>query len=166
MAKAHLLGCDFATQLCALAEVAAAISNNAVIGCYLSLPQEPSTREFRRILHERGATVAVPRVVGEGAMEWCRDVLADDPHAGIPTPSGEVIHKVPDILIVPALAIDKDGYRLGQGGGYYDRVSLDVPRIAVIFDHEFVPEVPREAHDLRVDVAITPTRIVRFTESR
>jgi 5-formyltetrahydrofolate cyclo-ligase len=65
-------------------------------------------------------------------------------------------------MIVPALAITTDGVRLGQGGGYYDRVlSLvrpDVPIIAMIYDHELLPAgaIPHEAHDVRVTHVCTP----------
>lgn len=165
-ARAATTGPLLAERVLALPEVVSAVAHSAVIGCYLSLPQEPSTIELRALLRAAGARVVVPRVRDSSAMDWCEDVPDDNPVAGIPVPSGAEVHESPDLLVVPALAIDEQGYRLGQGGGYYDRVQLDVPRIALIFDEEVVPLVPREDHDLRVDVAVTPTRTVRFAAPR
>jgi 5-formyltetrahydrofolate cyclo-ligase len=73
-------------------------------------------------------------------------------------------------MILPALAVSRDGIRLGQGGGYYDRALQGVLAfadggpmlIAVIFDGELVDSLPREFHDARVDQAVTPERVVTF----
>ena len=82
----------------------------------------------------------------------------------IAEPKGPVVNDFGDVevIVVPALRIDRSGYRLGQGGGYYDRVlSLvrpDVPIIAMIYDHELLPAgaIPHEAHDVRVTHVCTP----------
>lgn len=166
LAVAAATGPVLAERVLALPEVASAVEREAVIGCYLSLPHEPSTTELRASLHGTGARVVVPRVRDSFAMDWCVDMPHDNPLSGIPVPSGAVVNESPEVLIIPALAVDKEGYRLGQGGGYYDRVELDVPRIALVFDEEFVPLVAREDHDLRVDLAVTPNRTVRFEASR
>ena len=71
-----------------------------------------------------------------------------------------------DLMLVPGLAVDRSGRRLGQGGGYYDRVLASVPAhadggpmlVAVLFDDEVLDEVPYEAHDCRVDAVVTPER--------
>ncbi|MGA0210229.1 MAG: 5-formyltetrahydrofolate cyclo-ligase, partial [Candidatus Nanopelagicales bacterium] len=59
--------------------------------------------------------------------------------------------------------IDADGYRLGQGGGFYDRALRDIAEdtsvIAIVFEDEVVERVPRESHDHRVDVVVTPERV-------
>ena len=69
-------------------------------------------------------------------------------------------------VIIPSVAIDLGGRRLGQGGGYYDRVLADLPEgipiITLLFDDEIVEDVFAEPHDATVDVCITPTRILRF----
>ena len=64
------------------------------------------------------------------------------------------------VVLVPALAVDRRGVRLGRGGGYYDRsLSLrrpDAHLVAVVRDEEIVEEVPSEAHDVRMTHALTP----------
>jgi len=156
-------GAHFAHRVLALAEFQTVLDNDGVIGCYLSLPNEPSTRDIRDHLHAIGARVVVPRVISADAMEWCWDSITDDPYSGIPEPTGDCADVAPSLLIIPALAIDHEGYRLGQGGGYFDRLTDDAPRIALIFDHELLERVPREPHDRAVDIAITPERTMRFS---
>ena len=83
---------------------------------------------------------------------------------------GEVISVLPaiDVVIVPALRIDRDGYRLGQGGGYYDRAlpTMSGWKIALVHSGEVTSEVlPRESHDIAVDAAATPDLIVRFNKN-
>jgi 5-formyltetrahydrofolate cyclo-ligase len=70
-----------------------------------------------------------------------------------------------DVIITPALQIDAQGFRLGQGGGYYDRAlsGLSAWKIALIFPEEFSREsLPQEEHDISVDAYATHEKIVRF----
>jgi 5-formyltetrahydrofolate cyclo-ligase len=75
-----------------------------------------------------------------------------------------------DVIIVPALAADTSGTRLGQGGGWYDRALMDArpgaPVIALVFDDEFhdadVKAIPRESHDLPVSIVVTPSGVHRI----
>ena len=70
-----------------------------------------------------------------------------------------------DVMIVPALHIDQEGYRLGQGGGYYDRALEYLPgwKIGLVHPGELTSEsLPREAHDMALDAAATPSIVVRF----
>lgn len=73
-----------------------------------------------------------------------------------------------DIILVPALAIDEDGVRLGQGGGWYDRALLIAPQgtpiVGVVFDEELLPggTLPMEPHDHLLDAVITPTRFLHL----
>jgi 5-formyltetrahydrofolate cyclo-ligase len=92
---------------------------------------------------------------------------------GIQEPAGPAIADALsdcDAIVLPALAISRDGTRLGQGGGYYDRTLQSVPafadggpmRIALIFEGELVKSLPEESHDARVDQVVTPERVVTF----
>ena len=69
-----------------------------------------------------------------------------------------------DILIVPAVAYDKDCYRLGYGGGFYDRflenLRKDAVTIGIAFDLQIFDEVPKEAHDAQLDYIVTESRIL------
>ncbi|MDI1460021.1 5-formyltetrahydrofolate cyclo-ligase [Catellatospora sp. KI3] len=67
-----------------------------------------------------------------------------------------------DLVLVPAVAVDRDGVRLGRGGGSYDRalvrVTLDTPVVALLYDAELLDRLPAQEHDQRVHAALTPTR--------
>ncbi|TFV62656.1 5-formyltetrahydrofolate cyclo-ligase, partial [Blastococcus sp. CT_GayMR20] len=66
-----------------------------------------------------------------------------------------------DAVVVPALAVDHFGFRLGRGGGYYDRALVharpDAVLVTVVFDEERFAELPREAHDRPVGAVVTPS---------
>ena len=69
-----------------------------------------------------------------------------------------------DIAIVPAVAMDEKGGRIGSGDGYYDRLIPDLPvttrKVGLVFEGQLVPQVPMEAHDRHVDIIITEKRVV------
>ena len=71
-----------------------------------------------------------------------------------------------DLVIVPALAVDHQGYRLGRGAGYYDRALplATAPIAALLFNGEIIDEVPHEAHDVPVTMAITPSGVFRVLQ--
>jgi 5-formyltetrahydrofolate cyclo-ligase len=69
-----------------------------------------------------------------------------------------------DLFLVPGLAFDAAGGRLGRGGGHYDAtlaaMPLRAPRIGLAFEAQIVPEVPREAHDVALDAVVTEDRVL------
>jgi 5-formyltetrahydrofolate cyclo-ligase len=67
-----------------------------------------------------------------------------------------------DLVIVPGMAFDERGRRLGRGRGYYDRILAEVRglKCGVAFDEQIVAEVPAESHDVRVNLVVTPTRVM------
>ncbi|RLG92348.1 MAG: 5-formyltetrahydrofolate cyclo-ligase [Candidatus Hecatellales archaeon] len=78
----------------------------------------------------------------------------------------------PDLIVTGCVAVDKDGFRLGKGGGYGDReVNMlrekfgYIPVITTIHETQIVDRVPREEYDVKVDVAVTPTKIIFFRKS-
>ncbi|MCB9686875.1 MAG: 5-formyltetrahydrofolate cyclo-ligase [Alphaproteobacteria bacterium] len=126
---------------------------------YLSVRNELPTSTLVRALRERGHRVAVPQVLGQGRMEareleepLVRGVL------GIPTSDGPVLAGV-ELAIVPGLAFDASGGRLGFGAGHYDRwLAEHAPlAIGVGVDDQLLPWVPVEAHDRPMDRVVTPS---------
>jgi 5-formyltetrahydrofolate cyclo-ligase len=70
-----------------------------------------------------------------------------------------------DLIIVPAVAWDETGHRVGYGGGFYDRLLARAAEklcIGIGFDCQVLPQVPRDTHDLGVDMLITETRLLKF----
>ena len=140
------------------------------VACYLSMTTEPGTGPLIAALHDRGVEVVVPISLADHSLDW---VLHDPAAAltttslGISEPAGPRLG--PDALatcslvVVPALAVDHAGHRLGRGAGYYDRALARVtaPLCALVFTHELLPEVPHEAHDVSVQMAVTPSGLFR-----
>jgi 5-formyltetrahydrofolate cyclo-ligase len=111
----------------------------------------------------------LPRVKGE-VLEWI-EWDGDEKQLKVTKKLSEPIGKPAtdldaiDVVIVPALHIDQQGYRLGQGGGFYDRALAHLPgwKIGLVHPGELTSlSLPREAHDIPVDAAATPSIVVRF----
>ena len=137
---------------------------------YLSIRREVDTRRLLKSLLDQGKTAALPVSLSEGRMyfaEYRPGRLTEGGVVPIPEPDGDAPRIEPetgDLILVPALTFDLDGYRLGQGGGYYDRFlggrdlfSVGLARDCLLMDH-----VPREEHDCSVRCLVTESRILRF----
>ena len=130
------------------------------VTAYASRGDEPHTDALLDAIKAQSVRVLLPVVTSPTQLQWSPYLSLSDlelSERGIREPNGPRYESN-----VPALAITTDGVRLGQGGGYYDRVlSLvrpDVPIIAMIYDHELLPAgaLPHEAHDVRVTHVCTP----------
>ncbi|EFK54447.1 5-formyltetrahydrofolate cyclo-ligase [Corynebacterium genitalium ATCC 33030] len=144
----------------------------ARVAAYSPMPTEPGGEELPDVLAATGLEVFLPVTLGAGVLEWALHVpgqLARGAHFGITEPTGERFPSSMlsscDVVIVPALGVDRRGMRLGQGAGYYDRALVHagaVPRIALVYDDEVHDVLPSEPHDKPVDGAVTPQGFLRF----
>ncbi|TFC84096.1 5-formyltetrahydrofolate cyclo-ligase [Cryobacterium sinapicolor] len=142
------------------------------ISCYLSSRNEPDTRSFVNWAEAQGIRVLFPVSRDDGLLDWTvgEDQTEFEGLSGAPEAGGSLLGPIAindvDLIVVPAAAVDASGLRMGWGRGYYDKTlgSMEKcpPVYAVIFDNEFVDEVPREVHDQPVDGLVTPTRIIAF----
>ncbi|MFO1322581.1 MAG: 5-formyltetrahydrofolate cyclo-ligase [Burkholderiales bacterium] len=142
----------------------------------LTLPfrSEWDTRPLFAAAVANGAIVALPRVNGfsrmldlHAAQDIARDTAAG--YRGIPEPLADLPRvgiEAVDWVLVPGVAFDVRGRRLGYGGGYYDRLLAQltpgVPRVAGAFDLQVVAQVPAAPHDLAVDVIVTERRLLHI----
>jgi 5-formyltetrahydrofolate cyclo-ligase len=142
------------------------------IATYLSFGDEPSTSELNTALLKSGKVLYLPRIIGE-ELEWVqwqgeKDQLTPSKFSKkILEPAGSALSDLSQIelIIVPALRIDRSGYRLGQGGGFYDRAlsKLAAWSIGLIHPDEISSEdLPREDFDIRLSAAATPDLVLRF----
>ncbi len=122
------------------------------IFAYESMPTEPGSDELLGALADRGASIFVPLLREDKDLDWIR--WPDSTSLGLGAVAGA------SVLLVPALAVDRSGMRLGRGGGSYDRalqrVGSDVPVVALLHRGELLAEVPAESWDRRVTAAVTP----------
>lgn len=145
------------------------IRSAKMIASYVSLEDEPSTEELNREFLKNGVTLLLPRVNGKILqwVEWNGDTAALLETRKLLEPIGPPLLDISsiDAVIVPSLHIDRDGYRLGQGGGFYDRALPLMPgwKVGLVHSGEITGEpLPREDHDVRLSAAATPDLIVRF----
>ena len=147
-ARASWLLCDSLSQwLLARPETRIAI--------YLARPFEIGLDALARELMGAGKIVCAPRLdVENERMRFYRltdlDATTLGPW-GVREPIGDEIVQ-PELAIVPGLAFDESGRRLGTGGGWYDRVLADIPlKIGVVFSGQIVERVPTETHDIAMN---------------
>ena len=152
------------------------LAGSPVVCGYLPLPSEPLTANLLDRLVAGGTTVLVPVVIADSPLDWCRHPGPTAPGGfGIAEPTGPrlgpaAVRSARSIL-VPALAVDRAGRRLGRGGGHYDRtLALLAPDrggmpgpdlIAVVFAGELVDRLPVEAHDRPVGAVVAASDGIR-----
>lgn len=129
---------------------------------YAATADEVDLGELIEPLHQRGVRTLFPRVRGEQLdLVAATDLLALRlGYRGIREPSGPPIDpEVVDVALVPGVAFDFHGGRLGQGGGHYDRLLAQLDpaalRVGVCFSCQVVPRVPMGEHDALIDVVVT-----------
>ena len=140
------------------------------LACFLSMGTEPGTGPLITALLKRGVEVIVPVGTEDHDLDW----VVFDPAAptrrsgiGVPEPEGPRLGRegllAAGFVIVPAIAVDHHGHRLGRGGGYYDRGLLGVtaPVCAIVHANELMEAVPHEPHDVPVQMAATPGGLFR-----
>lgn len=140
------------------------------VAVYLSMGSEPGTGPLIELLVARGTEVVVPVAAADGALDWVRyepGAHLNRSGLGVLEPDGprlgaDAIAGV-GLVIVPALAVDHAGWRLGRGAGYFDRALVHAggPICALVYADELLPAVPHEAHDVPVNLVVTESGIFR-----
>ena len=138
------------------------------IAAYYSLASEPDTHGLVYALWKRGGYVLLPLLRPDADLDWASyegpDSLRPGPRGlaepGEPPRGLDAVARA-DLVLVPALAVDRSGVRLGRGGGSYDRalarVGPEVPTIALVYDGELLDKVPADGHDQRVRLVARPS---------
>ena len=135
--------------------VVARVPVGSVVCAYVALPGEPPTEAVIEALLARGDAVFLP-IAGQGLTwvpaEVSRPWQAWGLRGSCPVASVDLPDV--DVILVPALAVDVTGRRLGQGGGYYDRFVPDHPgarTVALLWSGEVLPDIGAQPHDITVD---------------
>ncbi|SNR41017.1 5-formyltetrahydrofolate cyclo-ligase [Blastococcus mobilis] len=143
------------------------LAGTRTLAAYVPAPEEPGHGRLPAAFAELGARVLLPVVPAEGAeLRWAVDTGRLAPgRYGLYEPVGPRLGPAAvgtvDVVVVPALAVSRNGVRLGRGGGYYDRalrhVRPDAVLVAVVFDDELLEDLPVEPHDRQVTAVVTPS---------
>ncbi|WP_079161458.1 5-formyltetrahydrofolate cyclo-ligase [Streptomyces fodineus] len=156
------------------------LAHARTVAAYVSVGSEPGTRALLDTLRARGVRVLLPALLPDNDLDWGEytgpDSLARVQHGGkmaLFEPSGTRLGPdavtAADVVLLPGLAVDARGMRLGRGGGSYDRVLARLDRagvrprlVVLLYDTEVVARVPAEAHDKPVHAVVTPSGVRRF----
>ena len=144
-----------------------------VIGFYFPIRGEYDARKLVAALIERGARAAMPVVIQKGAplvfRNWHPGVPMENGFWDIPVPAED--HRViPNTLLVPLVGFDERGYRLGYGGGYYDRTLAGFPTrplaIGIGYELAHLQTIYPQPHDIPMSAIVTEGRVLRDTAAR
>ncbi|NEB11595.1 5-formyltetrahydrofolate cyclo-ligase [Streptomyces coelicoflavus] len=165
-----------AVRALVLPEVAGA----RTVAAYVSVGAEPGTLALLDALRARGVRVLLPALLPDNDLDWGEYTgegsLARVRHGGrmeLSEPAGERLGPEAvtraDVVLLPGVAVDGRGLRLGRGGGSYDRVLARLEAagarpalLVLLYDREVVARVPAEPHDRPVDAVVTPSGVRRF----
>lgn len=135
------------------------------VAAYVSIGAEPGTTGLLEALREQGKRVLLPVVLPDLDLDWGVHTGTLTPaRMGLLEPAGprEGLEAIAwaDVVLVPGLAVDRTGMRMGRGGGCYDRalarVPVGTPTVVVLYDDEVLDHVPSDPHDRRVSHVVTP----------
>ncbi|QNP67378.1 5-formyltetrahydrofolate cyclo-ligase [Streptomyces genisteinicus] len=163
-----------ARQAMLLPELAGA----STVAAYVSVGREPGTRALLDALRAQGTRVLLPVLMPDNDLDWA---AYEGPGRLLPAargllePDGERLGPEAvlsaEAVLLPGLAVDGRGVRLGRGGGSYDRVlariaaaGTDPALVVLLYVNEVVEQVPAEPHDHPVHAVVTPQGVRRFTE--
>ncbi|MET9828495.1 5-formyltetrahydrofolate cyclo-ligase [Streptomyces sp. NPDC006385] len=156
------------------------LAHARTVAAYVSVGSEPGTLTLLDALRARGVRVLLPALLPDNDLDWGayagEGSLARVRHGSkmaLFEPTGERLGPdavtEADVVLLPGLAVDARGMRLGRGGGSYDRVLARLERagarpslVVLLYDSEVVEHVPEEAHDRPVHAAVTPSGVRRF----
>ena len=141
------------------------------IFCYASFRDEADTSRIIREALESGKRAAVPKVEGKRLMEFYYINGTEEltpGYRGIPEPAGDSERKAfpgkKALMVMPGVAFDLSGMRLGYGGGFYDSYLEkypECPRLALAYSIQLEDSIPGELHDIRVELIITEKGMIR-----
>jgi 5-formyltetrahydrofolate cyclo-ligase len=147
-----------------------AVGPGVIVSGFMPLGNEIDPLPLMRKLAGVGARLALPVVAGRGKPLIMRAWRFGEPLSagvwGIREPLPEAAEVEPDILLVPLLAFDRSGYRVGYGGGYYDRTIAQlrgrnaVVAVGLAFAAQEVPVVPAAPHDALLDLVVTEREVI------
>ncbi|MER5677116.1 MULTISPECIES: 5-formyltetrahydrofolate cyclo-ligase [Streptomyces] len=165
-----------AAVLSASAQNLPELTTARTVAAYVSVGREPGTHALLDALRARGVRVLLPVLMEDNDLDWALFEGAEHlvpAGRGLLEPDGERLGPravlEADAVLLPGLAVDARGMRLGRGGGSYDRVLARLSSagahpalVVLLYDDEVVARVPEEPHDHPVDAVVTPAGARRF----
>ncbi len=147
--------------------------NTKIVSSFISVNTEINTNELNDYIIQKKKILCLPVVLNQNEhlvfRKFTNNKNMIDGFMNIKEPSARNKILIPDLLFVPCLAFDNQGFRLGYGGGYYDRTFNNLNKIqkkyvsvGYAFNGQMVPEVPKDKFDIKLDYVITEKKIYSF----
>ena len=159
-----------AAQAIAARPFPVAVPPGAIVSGFMPMKSEINPLPLMRKLADAGAALALPAVAGKGKPLTMRAYTFGESLAsgvwGIREPGPDARQVVPDILLVPLLAFDRRGHRIGYGAGYYDmtiaglRARKTVLAVGIAFAAQEIAQVPTTPRDARLDLVLTEHEVI------
>ena len=173
-AAASQAGPDAAADaVCARVLAEIAFPAGSAVSAYWPMRDELDPRPLMHRLAERGHPIGLPVMAGKGRplvfRAWAPGEALEPGGFGTQVPSSDRPEVRPEVLLVPMLAFDRAGYRLGYGGGFYDRTLAGLRAegaalgVGVAYAGQEVDDVPHDGNDQRLDWIVTETEAIRIT---
>jgi 5-formyltetrahydrofolate cyclo-ligase len=147
-----------------------AVTPGTIVSGFMPMQSEINPLPLMQKLADAGAQLALPKIAGRGkplvmrAWQWGAPLEAGQ--WGIREPKADALEVDPDILLVPLLAFDRTGHRIGYGAGYYDvtiaglRSRKAVTAVGIAFALQEIPTVPASGRDARLDFILTENEVI------
>lgn len=163
-----------AAQTIAARPFPVALPPGAIVSGFMPMKSEINPLPLMRTLADAGAALALPAVAGKGKPLIMRAYAFGEPLAagvwGIREPAPDAREVFPDIVLVPLLAFDRRGHRIGYGAGYYDmtiaalRARKPVVAVGMAYAGQVIAQVPTTPRDARLDLVLTEDEVIDFRE--
>lgn len=142
-------------------------SNNKLFSGYIATDDEVDISEFLIELMKKNKTIGLPKVINENEMIFCKwdgdkKSLIRNTTLNFYEPTGNE-EIIPQVVITPLLAFDKEKNRLGYGKGYYDNYFKQHPeplKIGIAIEQQEIDKVPMGSHDKKLDIIVTDKRVI------
>lgn len=163
-----------ATKLAELLDAWYLIRYHKTISGYLPINAEIDPTIFLQKVRSNGTNVLLPATSSTSKVLtfriWDQDAILRPTAWGGLEPSDDSSQSHPTLMLLPLLAFDQKGYRLGYGQGWYDRTLINlkssgrrVVAVGLAFDYQRLESIPCESHDQKLDYVVTPTTIYEYT---
>lgn len=146
------------------------LSSHTIIGGYWPIGSELDVRPLLKKLTEQEVMCTLPRITPEGLSFhlWTPTTDLEKGGFGLFQPPANTLTLIPNIMLVPLLAFDKRGHRLGYGQGHFDRYLHQHPTltIGIGFQGQEIEHIPHQAHDFALEYVLTESGVIMGTEGR
>ena len=162
-----------AARFMTTSELVARTGIGIVVAGYMPISSEIDPRTLMERLAARGSALCLPDTVAQETplefRSWTPSEVLKTGAYGVPVPAREAEAVIPDLVLVPILAFDRRGYRLGYGGGYYDRTisklreQANVLTVGLAFSGQVRDDLPVGSHDVQLDWIVTESAALHVT---